>query len=153
MKRAGIGRILKRHVMLFDPNNKVIKLCARGIGMEGDENEAALGLYEQAWNEAETDIEKLTAAHYIARQQKDIACKLTWDETALKHALNLSEEGIQGSYPSLCLNVAKCHEDLGDKDNARKYYKLAYSFIAFLSDDGYGKMIKAGVANGMERVK
>ncbi len=32
-------------------------------------------------------------------------------------------------------------------------YQKAESFFNYLSDDGYGKMIKSGVISGLERVR
>lgn len=57
------------------------------------------------------------------------------------------------TYPSLYLNIAKCHEDLHDLTKARENYRSALRFAAYLPDDGYSNMIKAGIANGIQRVK
>jgi tetratricopeptide (TPR) repeat protein len=140
--------------MQFDPNNNVVKLCAQGMDMEGKgDQQGASALFIRAWNEATNDVEKFTAAHYVARHQKSIADKLKWDETALQLALNINDDTIKGAYPSLYLNIAKCYEDLNDFDNARKNYTLALSFTGQLTDDGYGNMIKEGIMNGIKRVK
>src|SRR5258706_12398032 len=139
--------------MQFDPNNNVVKLCARGMNLEGEgKPEDAYKIFQQAWNEATNDFEKFTSAHYVARHQKNIADKLRWDETALNLALKIEDESMKASYPSLYLNVAKCYEDLKDFDNARNNYQLALSFTNLLPEDGYGKMIKSGIVNGIERV-
>lgn len=119
---------------------------------EGKKKEA-LKLFQKAWNEATNYFEKFTAAHYVARHQNTIADKLRWDETALAFALKLEDEGIKGAYPSLYLNIAKCHEDLKDFEKAKKNYELALSFSNVLPDDGYSKIIKGGIKNGMERIK
>lgn len=139
--------------MEFDPNNNVIKLCAQGMDMEGKDNpEEASKLFLQAWNEATNDFEKFTAAHYVARHQKSVAHKLTWDETALQLALRINNETVKGAFPSLYLNIAKCYEDLNELDNAKKHYELALSFTNYLRNDGYGNMIRGGIKNGLERV-
>jgi tetratricopeptide (TPR) repeat protein len=139
--------------MQVDPNNKIVKLCAQGMEMEGKGNpEEASKYFLQAWNEATNDFEKFTAAHYVARHQKSVADKLNWDETALQLALKINDDTMKGSYPSLYLNIAKCYEDLNDFDNARKNYQLALSFTNLLPDSGYGNMIKGGIMNGIERV-
>jgi tetratricopeptide (TPR) repeat protein len=139
--------------MQFDPDNNVVKLCAQGMSneTEGNADEAAK-LFLQAWKEATNDFEKFTAAHYVARHQKTVADKLKWDETALNLALKINDDKMKGSYPSLYLNIAKCYEDLKDIDNAKKNYQLALSFTKLLPDNGYGKMIKGGIMNGIERV-
>jgi len=140
--------------MQLDPNNPIVKLCAQGMNLEGEgKKDEALQLFEQAWNEATTDFERFTSAHYVARHQKTIADKLKWDQVALTLALKMNDETLKAAYPSLYLNVAKCFEDLNDFDNAQKNYDLALSFSTLLPDNGYGKMIKGGILNGIERVK
>ncbi|MBA4852128.1 rRNA adenine methyltransferase [Emticicia sp. BO119] len=140
--------------MQFDKNNKIVQMCGQGMMLEGEgKKEEALQLFQQAWDEAANDFEKFTSAHYVARHQKTIADKLKWDETALQHALNINDDSIRATYPSLYLNIGKCYEDLNDFAKARKNYQLALSFADLLPDDGYGKMIKGGILNGIERVK
>lgn len=140
--------------MQFDPNNNVVKLCAQGMSFEGEgKKEEAYEMFLQAWNEATTDFEKFTAAHYVARHQRSIADKLYWDKTALDLALKIDDKEIKGSYPSLYLNIAKCYEDLGNNREAENNYQLALSFAGDLPDDGYGKMIKSGIVSGLERVR
>jgi rifampin ADP-ribosylating transferase len=139
--------------MEFDPNNKVIMLCAQGMDLESKgQPDGASQLFQQAWNAAENDFEKFTAAHYVARHQPTTADKLKWDETALNLALSMNDDTVKANYPSLYLNIAKCHEDLDDIENAGKNYQLALSFANQLPDDGYGNMIKAGITNGLRRI-
>ena len=50
--------------MHFEPDNKIVKLCARGMDMEGEgKNEEASKVFLQAWEQASDDKEKFTAAH------------------------------------------------------------------------------------------
>lgn len=140
--------------MQFDPNNKVVNLCALGMDMEGKGNpEEASKLFLQAWNEAKNDFEKFTAAHYVARHQKNVNDKFKWDETALHFALKINDDTVKECYPSLYLNIAKYYEDIGDFDNAIKNYQLALSFSDIMPDNSYGAMIKSGIKKGIERVQ
>lgn len=140
--------------MDLNQDNKVILLCIEGMEMEGTGQMAeASHLFNEAWRMAKTDFEKFTAAHYVARHQENISDKLKWDKTAIDFALKVKDENIRDTYPSLYLNIAKCYEDSGDFDNASVHYKLAHSFSDFLPDDGYGRMIKQGIINGMERME
>lgn len=134
--------------MLFGADNPIVRLCARGMECGAEE---ALAIFHQAWDEAQNDLEKCVAAHYIAGHQKSIGDKLAWDQTSLEHALKVKDEGIRGAYPSLYLNIGKCLEDLGDPLRAHETYRLAFSYTAYLSADGYGNMIKAGIQRGIER--
>src|SRR5579864_6491359 len=111
--------------MHFDPNNTIVQFCAKGMELEATQPSEAKALFIQAWNEAKTDIEKFTAAHYVARQQPSTKDKLHWDKTALEFALKIEDDGIKSNYPSLYLNIAKCYEDLGDYNNAHINYQKA----------------------------
>lgn len=139
--------------MRLDSDNNIVKLCAQGMNLEGEENGVeALRLFLQAWNESTNDFEKFISAHYIARHQKTVADKLKWDQICLNFALKINDEDVQDAYPSLYLNIARDYEDLNDFENARKNYLKAFSFSKFLPDDGYGEMIKRGISRGIERV-
>jgi len=78
--------------MQYDKNNNIVKLCASGMELEAQrKNTEALELFFQAWMEASNDIEKFTAAHYVARHQNNTLDKLKWDQTALRLALKLDD--------------------------------------------------------------
>lgn len=140
--------------MQIDTNNKIVKLRAQGMMLEGEgKNEEASKLFQLAWHEATDDFERFTAAHYVARHQENVVAKLEWDEIALRLALKINDDCVKGAFSSLYLNVAKCYEDLNDIDNAGKNYQLALSFADLLPDNGYGKMIRGGVLNGIERTR
>jgi rifampin ADP-ribosylating transferase len=139
--------------MQFDPDNKVIQLCAKGMEMEANQKpDQAQALFLQAWDEATNDFEKFIAAHFVARHQKSVEDKLKWDETALEFALKIDDDNMTANYPSLYLNIAKCYEDLNDIDNAQKNYETALSYANFLPGNGYGQMVKSGINKGLERL-
>lgn len=141
--------------MQLDPNNKIIKLCARGMILEGEgKNEEAAHLFNQAWSESVTSHERMISAHYVARQQSSVSDKLHWDKLALDLALMMgSQEDVKSFYPSLYLNIGKCYEDLNDPGKALENYRQALSFAENMPDDGYNRMIKAGIVEGIDRVK
>ncbi len=123
--------------MEFNPNNNVVKLCIQGMDMEGKGNPEEAGrLFLQAWNEATNDFERFLAAHYVARHQNTVPDKLRWLETALQLALKINDETVQAAFPPLYSTIAKCYEDLGDPDNAKKNYASAGSFTDKVSDSG-----------------
>jgi len=139
--------------MEFDSNNDIIRLCVKGMELEGQgKPEEAYSLFMQAWSEAVSDFEKFTSAHYVARHQKSVLDKLHWDELALTHALKIDDDSIKSSLPSLYLNIAKCYEDLQNFQNAKLNFELANTFSQYLRDDEYGKIVKRGILNGIERV-
>lgn len=123
--------------MEFNPNNHVVKLCLQGMSMEEQgKAEEASNLFLQAWNEATSDLERFISAHYAARHQKTVSDKLKWLETALQFALAINDDSVKSAFPSLYSNIAKCYEDLGEPDKAKKNYALAASFRDKPSDKG-----------------
>src|SRR6187549_2537601 len=115
--------------MDFNPNNNVVKLCLQGMGLEANgKPDEAIGVFLQAWDEATNDFEKFTAAHYVARHQKNVSDELKWLETALQLALQINNDTVRGAFASLYVSIAKCYEDLNDFDNAKRNNELANSF-------------------------
>lgn len=121
----------------FNPNNKIIQLLLRGMGMEDSgKPEAAILLFLKAWSEATDDFERFIAAYYVARHQKNVSDKLKWFETSLQFALKVNDEAVKSAFPSLYLNIAKCYEALSDPDKAKKYVALSHSYKGTPSDPG-----------------
>lgn len=118
---------------------------------EAENPEEARRLYEEAWNEAATNIEKCIAAHYLARLQANTQDKLAWDEQALSFALLEKSEMTKPYLPSLYLNIGKCYEDMGQTSLARHNYNKAVEHLSSLPDDPYGKMTVAGVEAAIKR--
>jgi len=140
--------------MQFDTNNPIIQLCAQGMQLEGEgKPDEARQFFYKAWNEATNPFEQFTAAHYVARHQPTIEDKLHWDEKCLQIALDMAEQGMKATYPSLYLNVGKCYEDLGNKTEALSNYTKAQEYASFLTDDGYSNTIKAGIERGLQRLR
>ena len=123
--------------MEFSPNNPVVKLCLQGMNMEDNSNSEEAGkLFLQAWNEATDDFEKFTAGFYVARHQQNVSDKLRWLETVLELGLKINNDTVKSAFPSLYQNIAKCYEELGDADNAKKNYKSANSLKDKPSEKG-----------------
>jgi len=139
--------------MQYDPNNAVVLLCVQGMDAEGraDYHEAHR-LFQQAWDMASNDFEAFTAAHYLARNQKDPNDNLKWNLEALNLANKIPNKSIM-ALPSLYLNVAKSYEDLGDFVKAKAYYEQGAESAKALPDISYGDMIRSGINAGLERVK
>src|ERR1700753_4034108 len=132
--------------MQFDPENKVVKLCADGMMAEGEgKPEIAKSLFQQAWYSAENDFEAFTAAHYLARHQTTLEDSLKWNLDSLNRAMKVENDEIKHAYPSLYLNIGKSYEDLNNLAEARHYYLLATEYTSCLPAGGYGNMIKAGI--------
>ncbi len=138
--------------MQFDPNNKVVKLCAEGMQAEAEGKiEEAHGLFQQAWDVASDDFEAFTAAHYLARNQQDPNDVLKWNLEALNRANKIKGEEMGSHYPSLYLNIGKSYENLGDIKSANENYALAADCSSSLAPGKYSDMIRMGIAGGLQR--
>ena len=123
--------------MEFSANNGIVKLCLQGMAMQGQNKSAeAQRLFLQAWSEATHDLEKFLAAHYLVQYQVTTADKLKWLQTSLQAALNLSDANTLGILPSLYQNIAKCHQDLGNLEDAKQNHDLAVSLKDKIIDKG-----------------
>ena len=123
--------------MEFNPANQIIQLCIQGMELEEKgKAEEARSIFLQAWNESINDFEKFTSAYYVARHQETVRDKLKWLETSLQFALKINDVTVSGAFPSLYLNIAKCYEDLNDRERATKSYELANSYSSNPSDSG-----------------
>jgi tetratricopeptide (TPR) repeat protein len=139
---------------LIDPNNPVVKLCAEGMRAESEgRNEAALRLFTQAWEASQDDYEACVAAHYLARQQTTPQDALRWNEEALRRAEAVSDERVEGFYPSLYLNMGYAYEVLGRRVEAMRYYEQAAARVAGLPEGPYGDLVRDGIARGLQRAR
>ncbi len=137
----------------MDPNNPVVKLCVQGMECEAKGHFAeALELFTSAWVQSTNDFEKCTAAHYVARHQKDPLDTLMWNQRSLDHAGATSEDQVREFYPSLYLNMGKAHEDLGNREEARRFYERAEKVLTRLPDNRYGSVVREAVERALLRV-
>jgi hypothetical protein len=136
-----------------DPNNPIVKLCAAGMQAEAEGRDGdARALFMQAWNASSNDYEASIAAHFVARQQASLEETLRWNQAALNHADAVGDERVGDSYPSLYLNLGRCHELLGDQVAARACYGLAAEKLAELPAGSYGDLVRRGVAAALARM-
>ena len=76
------------------------------------------------------------AAYYVARLQNNGNDRLKWTETALKLALEINDDSVNGALPALYSTIAKCYEQLNDFANAKTNSELAISSAKQPSDGG-----------------
>lgn len=137
----------------MDPENPVIQLCIEGMKAEaeGKPEEARL-LFLQAWQQSTDDYDACVAAHYVARHQRTPEETLYWNQESLTRADAVNDERVDAFYPSLYLNMGKACEDLGDIEQARKYYQLALARADGLPEGRYADMVHDGIKRGLQRV-
>jgi len=125
----------------FSPNNRIVKLCLQGMQLEdnGKPDDAAR-VFFQAWSEATYDFEKFISAHFSARAQAKPSDRLHWLETALQFALKINDDTVKSALPALYSNIARCHEELGAWEQARKHHESAASLRCQPSDRDFGAL-------------
>lgn len=123
--------------MEFNPNNNIVRLCVQGMEFEKNGNVDEAGkMFLQAWNEATHDFEKFLAAYFVSQHQQDVSEKLKWLETSLEFALKINDDSVYSAFPNLYKNIAKCYENLGDPDKAKRNRELASSYDEKPKDRG-----------------
>ena len=104
-------------------------------------------------------------AHYMADLQDDVRDELRWDLRALAAADEVTDEqaqafarqfngalDVRALYPSLHLNLGDDYRRLGATLQAREHLALAQECLHVLPADGYGQMIRGGVAELADRL-
>jgi tetratricopeptide (TPR) repeat protein len=135
-----------------DPNNPVVKLCIEGMQAAADGRDIdARRLFEQAWAARSDDYDACVAAHFLARQQETDEDALRWNQVALEHASAVADDRVESFYPSLYLNMGRSHEDLGEVEQARRYYEMAAASVGALARGDYGDVVRSGIIEAVKR--
>lgn len=136
----------------MDPNHPVVKLCVQGMEEESKGNDkGAAELFEQAWKESSGDFERCIATHYAARHQPNAELVLHWNQEAMNCALRVTDGSVTEFFPSLCLNLGKSHEDLGNLEEARRNYECAAEKLPCILAGPYRDIIQDGIERGLQR--
>jgi hypothetical protein len=114
----------------------------------GDRERARASL-AALWDEIHPDgdaLHRCMLAHYMADMQDDPHAELWWDRRALEAAAAIAGEAAREYFPSLYLNQAEDYRKLGDWDAARMHLARAADLAGALPQNGYGDMIRRGIA-------
>ncbi|WP_431927593.1 hypothetical protein [Amycolatopsis tucumanensis] len=103
------------------------------------------------WEEGSA-VDRCAAAHFLADRQDEPRDELFWDLRALDVAQAADPAEVHGFFPSLHLNLADVYRRLGDFAKAREHLAAAEAVIDTLQDDGYGRMIRGGLARVAEKL-
>jgi hypothetical protein len=110
-------------------------------------------LFMSAWMQSTDDFERCVAAHYVARHQKEPVDALMWNQRSLDHANAVHDDRVREFYPSLYLNMAKAHEDLGNREGAKQFYQTAEKFLDSLPEGQYGTIVREAVERALLRIR
>ena len=94
-------------------------------------------------------------AHYLADTETDLGAEIAWDEAALAEYAGVRDEDLvplgipsaRGFAPSLHLNLGDGYLRRGEPGPAHRHLVLGLAATDALDTDGYGAMIRAGLAN------
>jgi hypothetical protein len=112
-------------------------------------------VWEQIGGSAGDPLHVVALAHFMADVQDDPVEELRWDQRALSAVEALTDEraqrhhaplAVRGFLPSLHLNLASDHHRLGDRAAALEHLAQAEAATSALAADGYGAMIRGGIA-------
>jgi hypothetical protein len=146
----GIYRQLLQETETMEAQNPVTQFIVQGMKAEVEGRpDAAADLFLQAWDVAVDDYDACIAAHYVARHQKTPNDTLHWNQVCLDRADKVGDERVRGFYPSLHLNLARAHVDLGDREAARDHFRRAAERIHDAAAGPYGEGIRFAVAKGL----
>lgn len=107
-------------------------------------------------------LHRCALAHHAADVQTALNDELRWDLRALHAADEISDErakdhhhslAVAAFYPSLHLNLADVYRRLRDWSRAKQHVVMAQAAAEALGDDGYGRMIRDGIARCAARLE
>lgn len=137
-------------------------IAAVGLTL-GGEREAGGAALRRCWSRTrETDhAQRCVIAHYLADLEPDVDEEVAWDERALaayRHVgdADLAPIGIstaRGMAPSLHLNLGDGYLRQGRLEEARAQLAAGLGHQDALGSDGYGDLIRGGLARLGERIE
>src|SRR4051812_19835922 len=137
--------------MHVDPDNPVVALCAAGMAVDGDP-EQARALFMRAWSIHRDDYEASIAAHFLARHQPTDEETLAWNERALQHATMVTDGRTTEFLASLYLNVGDSYLATRRPNDAATAARLARASVAALPAGGYRDFVEYGIRRLEDRI-
>jgi hypothetical protein len=93
-------------------------------------------------------------AHMAGVAETDDAERLNWDLLALREAdAAVDRDDVRGFYPSLYNNLAYSHIKLGDRDEALRCLRLAWSHGGALEPGAYGDRVRATIRSRLDELE
>jgi len=147
--------------------DEVMARISDAVTLVAADRDAARARLAAVWAEVEAGdpLHRCVVAHYLADLQDDVRDELRWDLRALAAADEVTQEraaafagepggalDVRALYPSLHLNLGDDYRRLGAAAQAREHLALALAVEHVLPDDGYGRMIRGGIAHLAQRL-
>ena len=135
---------------------------AVGVALSGD-RVRGVAMLSACWDGTadEDHGQRCVITHYLADLQDDLADEVAWDARALTEHGQVADAGLteigipsaRGMAPSLHLNLGDGYLRQGRVHDARAQVELALTTVDALGEDGYGAMIRRGLAGLQERIQ
>lgn len=123
--------------MEFNPNNPIVRLCLQAMALEAQgQKEQAEKLYEQAWQEGQTEHDQFLAAYYMTRIQTDSVEKLIWLKKAIELAETINDASVKSAFPNLYATLSEIHHALGNEKEEQEAKELALMANMEIVDHG-----------------
>ncbi|NHA69743.1 hypothetical protein [Phycicoccus flavus] len=140
--------------------DEVLQAVSTTLGGDRPGGGAAL---RTAWDGTETGAhgQRCVLAHYLADLEGDVADEVAWDERALAEHAHLGDDDLAavgiasaaGFAPSLHLNLGDGYRRQGRLSEARREVEAGEDAAGALGEDGYGAMVRGGLARLRARVE
>jgi hypothetical protein len=135
-------------------------IAAVGQAQQGLEGGYEALLQQWAATTPDDHAQRCVLAHYLADQEPELADEVAWDEVALREHALLADDAlaaigipsVSGMAPSLHLNLGDGYLRQGRFPDAAAELRLGLAAAGTLDDDGYGRMIREGLAHLEDRL-
>lgn len=140
--------------VMHDEDHDLMKLIRKAgrLHEEGRDSDAQ-AVYLDVWKQAdkpEDDYHACMAAHMLGVMETSLDEKLRWHVESLERANRVQDRRrTAGFYPSLYGNLGYVHRQLGNRDEALRYYRLASEHLGVLKDDAYGRSVREGTIQAL----
>jgi hypothetical protein len=141
-------------------SDEALSRISAAVALGATDRDASRAGLTAIWAEVEAGdpLHRCVLAHYLADLQDDVRDELRWDLRALAAADEVDdgavahELDVRALYPSLHLNLGDDYRRLGAAVQAREHLAQARAAEHVLPDDGYGRMIRGGIADLARRL-
>lgn len=151
--------------MTEQPDDAMAEIAAVAALAQAGHTAEARERFAEMWDRigpSGDPLHRCALAHYAADVQTDLSDELRWDLLALEAAHEISDKrakdlhrtlAVASFYPSLHLNLADVYRRSRRWNQAKQHVALAQAAADALGDDGYGRMIRDGIARCAARLE
>jgi hypothetical protein len=135
-------------------------IAAVGRAQQGLDGGREALLEQWAATSPDDHPQRCVLAHYLADREPELADEVAWDEVALREHALLADDAlaaigipsVSGMAPSLHLNLGDGYLRQGRLPDAAEQLALAEGSLDELGSDGYGDLLRRGVAGLGQRL-